>query len=512
MITGKGDEKIAAAAIQNGAKEYLKKGTFSQQDLLLSITMALEKREMSRVIKKQNKILEKRANTDPLTNLLNRSTFIAKLEKIFSLCKIEENFNFGLMFIDLDKFKQVNDNFGHLVGDHLIQKAASSIKKCIRKYDLLARIGGDEFVICFRNLQKKNIAEKIFKRIQDKFKDPFLIEGHKIYISVSIGVVIANSSYKDPKDLLRDADIAMYQAKNTNNAGHLLFKPGMWLNLKDKKDMEQDLQEAVQKRDLEVFYQPIFSINTNQIKAVEALLRWKHKKEKIYIPPSEFIPIAEKSSLINELGEFVLEESCKALHHWQESGVSISLNVNISPSQLYDTNLIKNIKKTLLAHRIQPHNLCLEITENCLHKDPQESQRKLDILSEMGIKLALDDFGTGYSSLSHLKNFPIRIVKIDRSFVKDIPQDKGQVAICKGLIFLANGLHLELIAEGVEDKIQMDLLKKLKCEYAQGYLLAKPMKFADCNKFLMLQRNVKLGPVTAPVVPETKFIHPGIWN
>ena len=236
----------------------------------------------------------------------------------------------------------------------LFKRWPGVLKKSVRKYDLLARMGGDEFIICCRNIQKNNITEKIVQRIQDKFKANFLIEGHKIHISVSIGVVIANPSYEHPKDLLRDADAAMYQAKSKSNAGHLLFKPGMRLDSEKKKNMEKDLKRSIQKRSLEVFYQPIFSTRTGQIKAVEALLRWRHEESKEYIPPAEFIPIAEESSLINEIGEFVLEESCKVLHHWQKSGYSITLNVNLSPYQLYDNSLIANIKKTLSVHHILP--------------------------------------------------------------------------------------------------------------------------------------------------------------
>ena len=285
MITGKGNEKIAAAAIQYGARDYLKKGNFSQQDLCLSIEMVLEKKEMSRKIKEQQKILERRANIDTLTNLLNRSAFIAELQKLFSVYKVKKNFDFGLVFIDLNRFKQVNDSFGHFVGDQLIQKVASMIKSSIRKYDLLARLGGDEFIVFLKNIRNRNSIEKIVKRIQNKLKTPFLIEGHRIYSSASIGIVTAKTSYEDSQDMLRDADIAMYRAKAEGRAHFVHFENGMHLKLKKKQNLEQDLRDAVNNKELEVFYQPIRSIKTDQIYAVEALVRWKHRSEKnIYSP------------------------------------------------------------------------------------------------------------------------------------------------------------------------------------------------------------------------------------
>lgn len=429
--------------------------------------------------------LQYEATHDSLTGLSNRALFMSRLEQALEKAQDNPTYKVSVLFIDLDRFKIVNDSLGHVVGDQLLVKIAQHLQDCLRPSDLVARLGGDEFIILVEGKYEQEEIIKIAERVQEKFAKPFDLSGHEVYSSASIGVLQSTEKHLTAEDMMRDADTAMYQAKRAGKARHEVFDPDMHELAKETLTLETDLRRAVEKDEFHVFYQPIYSISAEEIEGFEALARWKHKTLGD-IPPDKFIPLAEEIGLINSLGEQILRKACLQMNSIQDPNNSkpLLLSVNLSCKQFAQSNLVDTIKNILKETGFPPKNLRLEITETVFFEHQERAIEMLRKLQEIGIEINIDDFGTGYSNLSYLTQLPISTLKIDRTFINSIENKNQNLEIVQTIITLARSLGMKVIAEGVETKVQLTQLKKLNCEGAQGYYFAKPMSFEDTKEFI----------------------------
>lgn len=426
---------------------------------------------------------------DSLTGLPNRTLLMDRIEHSLQITKRNPDYLFALLFIDLDRFKSINDSQGHLVGDQLLINTANLLTNCIRNTDTLARLGGDEFVILLDNIQHLTDATKLAERINLQLQSSFSLNSQIVYLSASIGIALSSTGYDNSSQILRDADIAMYRAKERGKAAYEVFDQAMYLEIVKAIEIERDLRLALERNELILYYQPIVSLKTTKLIALEALIRWQHPT-KGFISPCEFIPIAEETGLIIPIGDWVLEEACQQLRRWQQTFAlipeinSLKISVNVASQQLQATDLIEKLDLILAQTGLDSHCLRLEITERLLVDSGQNTKNNLSEIKRRQIKLSIDDFGTGYSSLSYLSRFPIDNLKIDRSFVNAIISDNESLEIVKAIINLAHSLNIETIAEGVETIEQAKHLQDLGCEYAQGYLFAKPLSVEMSEQYL----------------------------
>jgi diguanylate cyclase (GGDEF)-like protein len=408
---------------------------------------------------------------DPLTSLPNRALFLDRLEE--ALHPRAGSCGTGVMFIDVDRFKVVNDSMGHAAGDALLVEIAHRVRSCLRPEDTAARLGGDEFAIMVPNVATYAGAVSVAERVIRAMRTPFLIEGHDVSVAVSIGVAVSVPG-DAASDLLRNADLAMYQAKTSGGAQLRAFEPGMAAMVIDRLQLEADLRLALERNQLRLEYQPIVEMETEHITAFEALIRWRHPTRGP-LAPDMFIRLAEESSLITDVGRFVLMEACERAVEWQALSPGVRINVNLSPRQFMSQTLLADVTHALSVTGLRADLLVLEITENMLMEQTQESISRLHDLKKLGVQLAIDDFGTGYSSLSYLRHFPIDILKIDRSFVEGVAEGPEDSAIARAIVTLGRTLNLDVIAEGIEDTAQRDALRAAGCPLGQGYLYSKPM-------------------------------------
>lgn len=420
---------------------------------------------------------------DSLTQLPNRAWFMQQLE--FSIAH-NHNWMYGVLFIDLDRFKVVNDSLGHLAGDELLKNVAKRLEKCLRWQDKVARFGGDEFAILLENIDDLQEVIQIAERIQEKLKLPFKLKTEKIFTSASIGITLSTIGYEKPEDLLRDADLAMYQAKAEGKGRYVVFDPVMQVAALARLQLENDLRQAIKKQEFSLYYQPIVDLTTEYIIGFEALLRWKHPLHS-WISPADFIPIAEETGLINSIGWWVFQEACCQLDLWKQKfpKTPLIMNINISPHQLKKVDLVKGIESILQIYRINGSDLKLEITESCFLETVASETAVVEQIKSLGIGLCIDDFGTGYSSLSRLHEFPLDTLKIDRSFINLI--EFGQTAIVQTIVTLAHSLGMNIVAEGIETKTQLEKLKSLGCELGQGYFFSKPVDSQTATQLLSSQ-------------------------
>lgn len=437
------------------------------------------------------------ASHDGLTGLPNRKFFMSRLEN--ALVKATENarHKVSVLFIDLDRFKVVNDSLGHHVGDELLVEIAGRLRDCVRPTDAVARLGGDEFTVLVEGGYEDKEVIRIAERIQEKFNQPFMLSGHEIYSSASIGILHASEKHQTSEDLMRDADTAMYQAKRGGKARHEVFDEQMREAAKETLQLETDLRRAVEKDEMTVYYQPIFSLLTGKIEGFEALARWFHPTLGD-VSPAKFINLAEEIGLIDILGEQILQKACRQMHSIKIAGdFSFMLSVNLSCKQFAHPMLVKRIKRILRETKFPPTSLKLEITESVFFEHREAAMIMLNELREFGVEINIDDFGTGYSNLSYLKQLPITTLKIDRSFISPIQADGGNTEIIETIITLARSLGLRVVAEGVENEMQIEQLKKLNCEGAQGFFFAEPMAFEKVRSYL--------GENGVADVPENRF-------
>jgi diguanylate cyclase (GGDEF)-like protein/PAS domain S-box-containing protein len=426
--------------------------------------------------KKAEKQLLHNAFHDALTGLPNRALFMDRLENSLAEVKKGDGYSFGVLFLDLDRFKVVNDSLGHQIGDQLLVATARRLESCLRPGDIVARLGGDEFAVILDRVKHVSDAIQAAERIRERLSSPFNLSGHEVFISASIGIALNQTASEEPDEILRNADTAMYRAKDQGRGCFELFDKGMHVRNAALSQLETGLRRALARDEFRVHYQPIISLETWRISGFEALLRWEHP-EHGYISPLKFIPVAEESGLIIELGQWVLREACQQLRSWQEqfpSDPPLSISVNLSGRQFSQPDLIDCISRILTETGLDAGSLKIEITESAIIENIDAAAMMLKRIKALGIRLSLDDFGTGYSSLSYLHRFPIDTLKIDRSFVSRINLPKN-AEIVKTILTLARNLGMDVVAEGVETREQVLQLTGLNCEYVQGYLLSKPI-------------------------------------
>jgi diguanylate cyclase (GGDEF)-like protein/PAS domain S-box-containing protein len=415
---------------------------------------------------------------DALTGLHNRAWFTNELQRV-----IESN-KYAVLFIDLDGFKVINDSFGHLIGDELLQKVARRLKMELRNRDKIARFGGDEFVIMIENIEEMADVIRIAQRLQESLKIPFQLSQETVFISASIGITTSAIDYQKTEEILRDADIAMYRAKANGKACYAVFSPEMQKAILVRLQTENDLRQALENQEFHLYYQPIISLVTGNLTGFEALLRWIHPTKGM-ISPGEFIPIAEETGLIHPIGWWVLQQACYQLQQWRAIypwANSLAINVNLSAHQLKEAGLVQHIDHLLQKTDLKGHQLKLEITESAFLETIASKASVVQQLKSFGLQLCIDDFGTGYSSLSRLHEFPIDTLKIDRSFINRL--DLEQTAIVQTIITLAHTLGMNVVAEGIETCSQLEKLQKLACEFGQGYLISPPVPAEVASKFL----------------------------
>lgn len=412
---------------------------------------------------------------DPLTGLINRSTFIQQVDIALSLSKTQPDEAFALLIMDCDRFKVINDALGHLVGDELLQEIAKSLSRLVRQNDHFAHLGGDEFAILLTSINDIAPVVNVADRILAMLVQPFCFRGYEIFVNVSIGLVLGDSSYDHPEQLLRDADIAMYRAKASGKGQYQIFDSAIDGEALRRLEIETDLHRALKQKEFRAYFQPIVDLATGTIAGFEALVRWQHPTRGL-IPPDEFLPIAEESGLICGIGRLVLEEACHQLQTWRQEGFSaLMMYVNLSAQELSQPILIQEIDRILAETQLPASAIKLEITESAMIQDLQTTILILNQLQERGIRLSIDDFGTGYSSLGQLQSLPVNTLKIDRTFTQRLDGTSETLGLVPVILGIAQVMDMDVVAEGIETEQQLSQLRELGCRYGQGFLFSKPV-------------------------------------
>ena len=445
---------------------------------------------MMYLIRKQrqsNNDLSYLANTDTLTDLSNRDNFIQHINQTL---KLEGNSKFAIIFFDVDYFKSINDIYGHEVGDKVLKLFSKTIKQLITRNDVLARFGGDEFVLLLRNQKSIDSVKSLVKNVSKQLDTSFIIDNNEIYVSASIGASFYPEDGQTAKELLKNADIAMYTAKQSGRNCYQFYS----IENSQKQEHEHNLSHALQtilknknsNNELSLVYQPLVNISNEEFDECEALIRWKDENGNA-VNTAEFIEIAEKSNLIQKVNMFVIEEACKQQDYWQKNGIpNIRIHINLSGNKRIFSELFKFFSENLYKYNLSPTLFGIELTERTIYDASEETNQDLEHFRELGMKISIDDFGTGYSSLSYLKDLPITSVKIDQSFIQGVPDEKVDVALVKAIITLAHSLDFDVVAEGVETAEQLAFLKSYDCNIAQGYLLHRPLSSDDISKLKLV--------------------------
>jgi len=428
---------------------------------------------------------------DPLTGLPNRALFMDRLQHVITASQRRQGASsYAVFFLDMDRFKIINDSHGHTIGDQLLVVVGRRLADCIRPGDTIARLGGDEFALLLQNISDLAYTVNVAERIREKLAVPLDIKGHKIFTSISIGIALGTEGYERPEQVLRDADIAMYEAKGRGNASYEIFDIKMHANILDRMQLVADLQGAVDNRELTLYYQPIIDLKTQQLTGFEALVRWNHPTRGL-IYPMEFIPLAEEHGLIYQIGAWILHEACRELKLLQiqyPAQPPLSMSINISSRQFSQQDLVDILSRFLTETGVDPHTLILEITESMIMENVDAAVETMNRLRNMGIHLHIDDFGTGHSSLSYLQLFPVSALKIDRSFINKLTANGANQEIITHIVSLAKSLNFDVIAEGVEMEHQLAKIKNLHCGYGQGFLFARPMAFTAIDVWMQEQK------------------------
>ncbi len=492
--------KILKEKVFSGEINKKKKGgEIFPSFLSASILQDVHKKEIGivgilRDITERNRLIDQlryNAFHDPLTSLPNRNLFMERLERLIEHVKRDKSSSFSVLFLDLDRFKIINDSLGHLSGDKLLILIAKKLTECLRKADTVSRFGGDEFAILLHSVDDAFNANFVAERILEDLKKPFLVNGHKIVISASIGIVLKGELYNSPEDILRDADTVMYQAKTLGKARYAIFNREMHDTAMNFLQLENDLRHAIERSELVIYYQPIVSLANAEIVAIEALARWQHPQRGLLLP-DEFIPLAEETRVINNIGYWVIQNACAQNKVWHDMGFSnITITVNISVIQFEHKELPKQIGTIIKNIGLPADAFELEITESTVMESKGLVLEIFKELNKMKIHLMMDDFGIGFSSINSLKHLPFSTLKIDRSLILDIDTNPDASAIVKSIIDMAHSLKIKVIAEGVETQEQLELLRLYRCDYIQGYLLYRPMKAEEITNLLIQKKKYR---------------------
>lgn len=450
---------------------------------LISLLDVTERHDLRKALGEAHKTERHLSHHDILTDLPNRQTFYNRLNQAITEMRREGEI-LATLFLDIDRFKFINDSLGYSVGDLLLQVVAKRIRTCVRESKALARLGGDKFTIVLHGIETKQDAIKISQRILRSVAQPISLSGQKLFVTASLGISIAPDHGLDADTLMKNADIALSHSKAQGGNTYRFFMPAMDSKALHRVELENHLREALVKKEFLLHYQPQIDLFTDQIIGVEALIRWQHPQLGL-VPPMEFIPIAEENGMIVPIGEWVLQTACTHMKAWQSAGLAPTrIAVNLSARQFRQANLAETVRHTLEKANLAPDLLDLELTETNIMHNPDYAIATLQELKKMGVHISIDDFGTGYSSLSYLKRFPIDTLKIDRSFVQHITTDPNDTAIATAIIAMAHNLELNAIAEGVETEDQLNLLRSLSCDAVQGYLYSPPVPAETLAKIL----------------------------
>ena len=423
---------------------------------------------------------------DALTGLPNRAMFLDHLRLAIGRSQRREGQGFAVLYLDVDRFKVINDSLGHTIGDQLLIGLARRLEGSLRPGDTVARLGGDEFILLIEDLHSEAEAITVAERIQKELQAPFDLTGREVFATVSIGIASSWTSYLAPEDIVRDADTAMYRAKQRGKARHEIFDGAMHAHATSVLQLETDMRHALERDEFFIHYQPIVALDDFKLRGFEALVRWQHPVRG-FISPGEFIPIAEETGLIIPLGEWVMREACIQMERWQKifpADPPLMISVNLSSKQFIQQDLIKNVARILEETKLDPKALKLEITESMVMDNVEQATEMLKQLRALGLKLSIDDFGTGYSSLSYLHRFPVNTLKIDRSFVTRMTDNNENLEIVRTIITLAQTLGMDVVAEGVETQEQLSMLRTLGCENGQGYFFSKPVDWKGAEKII----------------------------
>lgn len=483
VLTGNSDTELGLKAVQKGAQDFIAKNGLDVHLLTKSIRYAIERHRLFEELVQARSQEHYRACHDVLTDLPNRLLFHDRLHQAARQARRTEE-QLGLLFLDLDGFKLINDSLGHDVGDCLLQAVAKRLQSVVREGDTVARIGGDEFVILLLNIQTDDAAAKVARKIITTIAEPFELAEHELSASVSIGISLYPNDSDDIDVLLKNADKAMYRAKHKGENSFHFFLPAKDPETAKRLKLENELRFAIEHDQLELYYQPQLDLNSGKIAGVEALVRWRHP-ELGMLPPAQFIPLAEETGLIVPLGDWVLWRGCQQYRHWRDSGFApMRMAINLSTRQFMVMRLKETVKRAIEAAGMKPAHLVLEITESGAMQNVEYSVKTLSNLRELGVQIAMDDFGTGYASLNYLKRFPLDILKIDRSFIQGLHTSHTDWAIASAVVAMARRLNLRVLAEGVEHEEQLLYLRALKCDEFQGFLISKPLSTEDFTELL----------------------------
>ncbi len=413
------------------------------------------------------------ANYDILTGLPNRTLMYDRVSQAVAYAKRSRE-RIALLHFDVDRFKMINDSLGHDIGDEILKSAAERIKRCTREGDTVARVGGDEFTILMPDAGRLGDVTAFAAKILSEIAQPFPSEREDVFVSASIGVSMFPDDSRSPDSLIKHADAAMHSAKTLGRNNYQFFTQALNEEVQQRMELETGLRLALKRDEMRLVYQPKVDLQTREIIGAEALLRWDHPKHGS-ISPARFIPVAEDSGLVGEIGEWVLRDACRQIRQWQKMGLSPQIAINVSARQFQQYDVAQLVSDVIGQAQISPHLLEIELTESAVMHDAESSIVTVEKLKQLGVRVSIDDFGTGYSSLSYLKRLPLDLLKIDQSFVRDISSDPNDAAIVRAIITLARNLGMKVIAEGVEDEAQLSFLNAYGCQYAQGFLFGEPM-------------------------------------
>jgi diguanylate cyclase (GGDEF)-like protein len=495
VLSGEGNEDFAIEILNRGAQDYLVKWEGDGRTILRAIRYAIER-------KRSEERLNFLAQFDALTEIPNRRYFQDQLERASTRARRGRK-KIGVLFFDLDRFKVVNDTLGHQAGDALLRLVVQRLRSRIRSGDLLARLGGDEFAVLIEDIEGPLALETAAKNLMDAFEEPFEIAQRRVSVTTSVGITIFPNDTSDAKSLLNNADMAMYQAKDRGRNNFKFFTQKLHEEILEYHRIESDLRRALDNEEFDLAYQPQISLRDGKVHAIEALLRWRHPERGLMIP-AQFLSVAEESGYIVPIGLWVVERACRQLAEWRDAGRPLyRIAVNIDPANFYQPDFHEHVRILLQRYRIAPALIELELTEGSLMQNTSRVQEALRALKRTGVRLAIDDFGTGHSCLSYLRQFPIDVLKIDRSFVADIGNDNHGEAICGLVLSIARSLNLEVVAEGVETEAQYDYLKSNGCSFAQGSRYSMPVWAGELGAVL---GKVGLEAAEPPTLESTAII------